>query len=528
MGMSQRDNQGGLTRGYRFGVAVNVFAICLLGTALAVGTVAAVRQLSFRTDLRFDTTHDQRYTLDPLAKKLLRSTDAPLEIWYCWGFDADLQARVKDGSGRVRGDLLMQEYYPILQEAQVRIRQVLQEWARATPNVQLTVAFQERQAMQVEVAARDLGIEPQEILNKVILRHAGRRLEVPLRRMMVDMQWGMLRAGQQPVAPQPPRSWRVREELVAALRSITSGETIPVGVAKGLRSRFAPGAEGYETVARMLQADGFEPVPVDLSAAIPDRLKAIILGGPRTALDPQSVTQLLAYERRGGRVLVFASCASPEKFSALLEPYGISLPERAIADDSRNRPAHQPARFLESDELCVGEHEIIRGIKKRVRVFMGISRPLTLQPSGGTEPRAFPLMAVSPFAQSEGIRFDAQGRLAFVPGRRQSAANACIAAAGRRLLPNGEEARIVIFGSEDLLQTRALLGGSLYGNRDLLLNSLYWLTESDRGGSIPRTERRERWIATRKLEAPFTVIAVIIMPLLAMATGVVVFYLRRS
>lgn len=527
MGLKQpKRDDAGLTGGYRFGVAVNVVVICALGTALAIGLVAAVRQLSYRVDLRFDTTHDKRYELDPLAKQLLRDLEAPLEVFYCWGFDGDLKARVADGTGRARGDLLVREYQPILQAAQVRIRQVLQEWEKATPHLELTVAFQERQAMRVEHVARELGVEPEETLNRVILRHGGRRLEIPLRRMMVDMQWGMLAAGRIQVQPQPPRSWRVREELVAALRSITSGETVPVGVAKGLRSRMEPGTDEYAVFTRMLQGEGYDPVPVDLTNEVPERLKALILGAPRARLDARAMRNLLAFEGRGGRLLVCASAGAPERFDRLLEPYGIHAPDMKVADDPKNRPTHQPPGYLESTELCVGTHPIVASLKKRVRMFMGVCRPLDLD--AGVK-RWESLMQVSPFASADLVTYGADGKAQVVQGRRRNLPGASIAAAGERQLDTGAVARIVVLGTEDIFQARVLLAGSLYGNRDVLINSLAWLTDRKSAiGLVPRTEQQDRWINTRKLETPFTVVAVVLMPLLAMVAGLVVFYVRRS
>jgi hypothetical protein len=104
------DQKGGLTRGYQFGVLVNVFLILLLGATLAVGSVVLVRKLSHSIDLRFDLTSDQRYSLDPLTEQLVRDLESPLEVTYVWGIDDDLRSRVLDPMGRVREDLLAKYY----------------------------------------------------------------------------------------------------------------------------------------------------------------------------------------------------------------------------------------------------------------------------------------------------------------------------------------------------------------------------------------------------------------------------------
>ena len=139
-------------------------------------------------------------------------------------------------------------------------------------------------------------------------------------------------------------------------------------------------------------------------------------------------------------------------------------------------------------------------------------------------------MRSSPFSTLDAIQFDPRtGEPRVVEGRRRVTPNVNLGAALRRKTDVGREARVVVFGSEDLLESRRLLAGSLYGNRDLLVNAMAWLTDRESAiGLIPRTELQERWISSQKLETPFTVVAVVVLPLLAIFGGLVVFFVRRS
>lgn len=528
--MGVKPRGAGLSRSYRFGVAVNVVVICLLGTAVAIGLVAAVRQLSYRTDLRFDTTHDRRYALDPLSKQLLRDLQAPLQVSFFWGFDADLKARVLDAQGRPRGDLLGRYYAPILQDAQVRIRRVLQEWTKVTPHLELSVESQERAPARVEQAAREMGMQPDETINKVIFRHGGRLLEVPLRRLMVDVQWGFFptRPGQQQIAPQAPRSWRVREELVAALRSITTGETTPVGIATGFNGRIEPNTKDYSILERVLRSEGYEPKPVDLRRGVPETLRAVIIGAP-SALDSQTERALRDYEARGGRILIFASPARAPGFERILQPYGVTLPAMQVAEDRAHRPPHRSPGYLESADLCTGSHAIVVPLAKRIRLYLGRGRPLQIGQDKAPGATRVALLQGSPFCAVDTIQFGAGGKPRAIEGRRRVMPSAILGAALHRKTDVGRDARVVCFGSEDVLDGQTLLAGSLYGNRDLVVNAMAWLTDRESSiGLIPRTELQERWIVPQKLETPFTVVAVVILPLLAMVGGLVVFFVRRS
>src|SRR5205085_11224987 len=66
-------NAGGFSKGARFSIAVNVFAICGLGVAVAAVVLMLVGRLSYSVRLRADLTRAARFTLDPTASSTLRS-----------------------------------------------------------------------------------------------------------------------------------------------------------------------------------------------------------------------------------------------------------------------------------------------------------------------------------------------------------------------------------------------------------------------------------------------------------------------
>ncbi|MAG56237.1 MAG: hypothetical protein CMJ83_08105 [Planctomycetes bacterium] len=530
--MGVKRDDAGLTRTYRLGVGVNVLLICSLAAVLAIGLVIVVRKLSYRYDLRFDVTADKRYELDPLAKQLLRDVESPLEIVFTWGYDTDILERVKDHQGHPRGDLLRNYYLPILQEAQVRIRRVLHEWERVSPNVKLTVLQQEADPVRTEEVARDLGLSTQEVLNKVILRLGGRRREVPMRHMMVDMQWGYFSStpSRQTIRPRNPKSWAVQPELTRTLRAILAGEPIPIGVVSGLGGRIEPGTAEYTIFANILEGEGYEPVPFDLrpGTPVPERVKVVLVPAPKTPLTRDRSKILENYERQGGRLLLVASPRLPERYDRLLEKYGVSFVDALVRDRENTNPIRGTTE-LESTKLCTGSHPIIVPLKNRVTLYLGLARPLKIspRPPGAIRQK---LLEGSRYAQDVAVAFDpASGGMKVVQGRITNHPNACFATAMTRDLQNGQQARVVAIGSASVFRPDVMMQGSLYGNRDLVLNMLADLTgRSSAIGRTPQTGLRERFVNPTRLTGPFTVIGVIVLPLLASMMGLIVYFLRRS
>jgi hypothetical protein len=531
--MGLKSQEAGLTTGYRLGVFVNVVLICLLGTILAVLLVAGVQQVAYQRDLRFDMTADRRYSLDPLAKQLLRDLEAPLEILFVWGYDTDILERVKDPRGQPRGDLLGQYYLPILQAAQVRVGDVLREWEKTTPHLSVSIIEQDRDPVGTEELARSLGLSSQEVLNKITFRLGTRRRVVPLRRTMVDMQWGYFPADPygEALMPRPPGAWRVQEELTATLRSIMAGDDIPIGVATGIGGTLEPLQPEYTILAGLLEGEGYKPTPFPLVAGgrVPEGVQAVIVSAPRMPLDRQRIRILEEYERKGGRLLVVASPRHPESFASLLEPYGVRFLD-TVLDDPKNTNTLRGGRELESSELISSNHPIVAALRNRVTLAVGQARPLAIDPdkTPGAERRSF--LAVSQFATQRPVEFDAQtGNFRIVESRVDPAPEAPFAAALERPVTGGAPARVVALGSIGLFRPDFVLAGSLFGNRDLILNSLAWLTDRESAiGLTPSPSLTDRFVDPNRLLTPFSVVAVGILPLLAAVIGISIFFLRRS
>ncbi len=527
-------NRGGMTGGWRAGAFAHVVLASVLATAITIGFLVLMRRIAWVTDLRFDLTAEGTYAVAPEDTHLLRGLEVPVHATFIWGFDADIQQRVLDAQGEPRSDLLWQHYRPVLEDARRRVQRVLDEWSHVSPHFTYAIIDGETEPRRAEAAAEALAVTPEEALNRVILVQGSNRREVPIRRMMRDMQWGSFPPwpGAQMARPVGPGGWSVAAELGSAVRTLNTGERTRIGIVAGLNGFAEPGSEMHRILVRTLEAEGCQCESLELGkTADLSAFTAIIVAAPRMLLDRKSLEHLRAREANGGRFLLLADPRFGENYTGLLEPYGavlqnVMIEDRTLAEPTRSGPAE-----LQSMRFCVGRHPIDAPLKDRVPLYLGLSRSVLLQNvhAHGVEQTA--LLCASQDAESVPVRLDAtKGVAEPLPAERKKTPAPILAAALSRKVHGGAaESRIVLFGSAGLLAPDEMTLSAHFGNRDCLLNCMSWLT--DRPFAAPTTARAEarvRLVSVASYEKPVRWIGVICLPLFAMATALAVWFARRS
>lgn len=535
------DRAGGLTGAFRAGILLNVVLICALGTAVAVGAVVIVRRLAWTTDLRFDLTRDARYTIGEAEKALVRSITAPVECVYCWGYDEEILLRVLDTANQPRDDLLDRYYHPILDEARARISRVLEEWSKLSPHVKVRIVHNRRSPREVELIAAELGRNPEDVINRVILSQGKRRREVPLRRMMEDMQWGMFPAvpGAQALAPGTPAGWHVHGELATALKALLSGDPVRVAVPRGRDSIVEPGNGNYAGLSALLGAEGYDLEPIDLGKVekVPEGVGIVLVAGAQKRFEGRDLDVLRRFDDEGGRFLIVADPRFPEDYRPLLEPYGASLLSGMVEDRKHQHPNRRGPADLQSKDLCAGRHAIDAPLKGRVEIYAGPCRALRIERDKAPGAERTALFEASDGADLVPVEFDpqtgdwkpqpgARRRLAQGEGMSERALAAALRRPGAR---RGTEARIVVVGGTSLISFQELMLATHFGNRDFLINALSWLGGRDATiGVSPRDETEYRTVPLGSVDRPFFWIAIVGLPGLAALAGVLMRFARRN
>ncbi|MSR74013.1 MAG: hypothetical protein EXS14_00865 [Planctomycetes bacterium] len=526
--------QGGMTRAWRTGVFANVVLICALAASVAVGTITLVRQLSWQHDLRFDLTAERTYSLSAADTSMLRALEAPVTVLFAWGVDRDIAQRVLDAQGAPRADLLAQHYRPLLQDAARRVHRVLEEWSHVTPHLTYNVIDADSAPRELEIEARRLGYNPEDLLNTVLLVQGSRRREIPLRRMMHAVQWGFFPAvaGALPRFPQPPSSWGISEELAPALRALCSGSMPLVGVVVGHDSLIETGSRAFADLGAFLQSEGYEGRALEIARAeslLP--FACIIVPAPKKPLSARDMEQLRDYEQAGGRILLIGDPRFAEDYARLLEPFGTRLLSQVVDDRRLRDPSRESAADLQSMSFCVGQHAVDSPLKDRAALYLGPTRPIQVGTDHAPGVERVPLLRASADADAIPVTHDSsRGTYAAIEGQRSKAANAILGVAVNRTHQgSARESRVIVLGGGGILSPDEFALATHFGNRDLLLNCMTWLCDRPFSPQqSAREEARPRLVSVAALSNPLRWVAVIVLPLLAFAVAIAVHLVRRS
>ncbi len=262
----------------------------------------------------------------------------------------------------------------------------------------------------------------------------------------------------------------------------------------------AIGREGYVLRSLLLPA-----VP-----AIPADAAVVALASPRTEFSSRELAALDGFLARGGALLLMLDPGTPESLATWLRRFNVGLRNDFLVTASRANAQ------LRVDELFMvtnayGPHEITRGLDGMVTLFPFCQSLTPLAATmRGVEARTLVLSDETSWSESDPAAV-ARGRPVFEEGRdlagplpfvvaltvdREPSASpdplavpetpadnevtrklreieSAEAAGPRSVIREAKDSRLVVFGDADFAANSAL---NLYGNRDLLLNTLGWLS----------------------------------------------------
>jgi hypothetical protein len=232
---------------------------------------------------------------------------------------------------------------------------------------------------------------------------------------------------------------------------------------------------GFSGLAAALATEGYQVrslVTASL-AEIPAGIDALLLLGPRRALLPESIAAIERFLERGGRLLALLEPGVRSGAEALLDRFGIELPDAVIVDPasgvaSGGAPGIDPIAF--NYEI----HPLSRGLDADRMTFFAGARPLRVRNAlPGDEVRRVVLASPRSFTTQDHSVLTRRGAALAPDGARQDYHT--IAAAGRYPRAGGQ-ARIVVIGDSDFASNRYLR--ALY-NLDLVMNAVHWLVERE-------------------------------------------------
>ncbi|MEM7757751.1 MAG: Gldg family protein [Cyanobacteria bacterium P01_A01_bin.40] len=251
--------------------------------------------------------------------------------------------------------------------------------------------------------------------------------------------------------------------------------------------------------------------------AIPDDADLIVIAGATRKLLVAEVTILQQYLQAGGNLLLLLVPNTDIGITPITQNWGIELDQRLIVDGSGSGSVmgFGPAVAIINN---YGEHPITASFRNGISLFPEV-RPIKVQAKTSITSVPLAISNRQTWAESnlrdEQISFDAAQD---IPGPLD------VAIALSREQP--QPSRIVVFGSATFA-TNGWFEQQLNG--DLVLNSISWLVGEDQDLlTIRPKEPANRRILFSSLQTEIiSWLALRIMPLMALVTGVYFWWLRR-
>ncbi|MGF1575527.1 MAG: GldG family protein [Cyanophyceae cyanobacterium] len=455
----------------------------VLVSVVAFGVIIVlVNVLAVRFDTRFDLTAEGFYTLSPQTTQVIEQLPQPVKVWAV--------SSVPDPN----------------------LREQLERYRRVNPE-QFEYAFINPRNNPVE--ARRLEINQDQTL---VVESGSRKQQIP-----------------QPPIPE------LESQLTPLILQVTDAEALKSYFIEGhgeLPLNSTPGSAGLAQMAAALGREGFEATALNLLRNdIPEDAGIVVLAGPEQPLLPGEAEKLATYLEQGGSALLLLNPQMDPGLDELFDDWGIELAEDVIVDRvSESIFRSGPLVALGS---AYGSHPITADLSQRgvVSIFP-LARSITL----AERPDVTAVQLVSTGSQEVwgevglDLNNPPQTALAFDPSIDLASPLGLGAALSRPVegsppteddeaAASPDEARLVIFGNVNF----AIDGNfNQQGNGDLFLNSMNWLADQqDRISIRPKSPTNRRFELNARDVALLWVVSVLGLPVLALGSGVVLWWRRR-
>jgi ABC-type uncharacterized transport system involved in gliding motility auxiliary subunit len=299
--------------------------------------------------------------------------------------------------------------------------------------------------------------------------------------------------------------------------------------------------KGYSNAKLALEQENYEVKTLLLPAAeqVPDDASVLVLAGPSRPLSEHQIALLNGYLRRGGHLLLLVGARQQDgPLSTFLGDWGVRLGNDIVID--------REVRLFEGPRLGVvpitktyGTHPITENF----RDFTVYPQTRTVEPDAtgkkGLQVTALVKTSPSSWAETNVTDVFGKGVAQIDPDDRKGPLTVAVAVSAKlRELGveppaaeagkgGADEARLVIFGTAMFADNQQLVQSRLNG--DLFLNAVGWLVGQEELVSIrSRSVRASRAQLTGAQAVQLFYLSVLIVPQLLIATGIAVWWRRKS
>lgn len=476
---------------YRFTLAAAV--------ALGLGILALVNWLGARHYRRLDWTSSGLYSLSEKTEKVLGELKTPVTV-----------------------TVFMTEGTPLYTETQ----ELLKRYKAKSPLLTVETLDPTRNRARAEALVKDFGVTGASVVFK-----AGERKKHVGTDALAELDYSRARFGGEPSV----KSFKGEQEFTSALLSVTQTKTPKVVFTTGHGERKTEGRErdGFFSVAETLRRDNCAVAEWGSLASpeVPAGTDLVVVAGPRSAFTEPEAAALLRYLQGGGRALLFldaelapgaTASMAPLGLGPVLTAFGVRLDDSVVVDPKARVPLMGPDTFFAS---TFRPHAVSRLLEGSAVVF-SLARSVGLAETLPQTVAGTVLVETTPDGWGETdlprlevkVEKDDKDVKGPVP---VAVAVETKAEPGK----DGPRGRLVVFGDADFASNGLFANAA---NSYFVGGAANWAMEREALVSIPPKSTDQVSVTlTRGDIGGITLVSVVVLPLLAIALGVGIYFKRR-
>ena len=466
--------------------------------AVGLGILVLVNWLGARHYRRFDWTGSGLYSLSEKTEKVLAELKTPVTV-----------------------TVFMTEGTPMFAETQELLRRYKAKSALLT----VETLDPTRNRARAEALVKDFGVTGASVVFK-----SGEKKKHVGTDALAEMDYSRAQFGGEPSI----KSFKGEQEFTSAILSVTQTRAPKVvfTTGHGERKMDERSREGFWALAETLRRDNCTVEGwASLGAApeVPAGTDLVVVAGPRSAFTEPETAAISRYLDGGGRVMLFLDVelapGGPRSFldlglSPLLSAWGVSLGTDIVIDPKSAVPLMGADTFFAS---TFRPHPVTKLLEGSAVVF-SLARSVALVeklPEG----RAGTVL-VETTADGWGETDLAKLEVKVEKDEKDVAGPVPVAVALEGTAPGQTaKARLVVFGDADFASNGGLPNAA---NSYLAAAAANWAMEREALVSIPPKSTDQVAVTmTRGDIGRITLVAVVLLPLLAVALGVGIYFKRR-
>ena len=315
-------------------------------------------------------------------------------------------------------------------------------------------------------------------------------------------------------------------QLTAAIQSVTSANATTLYYTSGHSEQELDST--FKDVLNKSNIDTKE-LATESAESVPDDCNILLINGPQYDFTEAEYNVLSSYLKEGGKAMFFLYPTTTEKmtyFYKLLSDYGVNVADGYIIDSEGSYSSQYPMYLtptLEDSDLTSGladTQKVVIPICKGMTVQSDVRSTLTVENMMSTTDGAYAKTNIKSQTvdKEDG---DVNGPFSVALSVKDSYAE--------KTKGTGHATEIVVFGSVSF-ETSSFLETNQFGNRTVLLNSLSYLAGQETTTlAIPTRSLQQESVQIQESDRIFfTVLLVVLIPLILLGTGLFIWVKRRK